>query len=424
MNSTLKTIDVFHKTVIVRVDFNVPLIKGVIQDDTRIKAAIPTILYLQEKNAKIILMSHLGKVKTEEDLKSKTLNPVAKYLSQLLTQEVIFCPTIEGQAMEKCVDELQEQQILLIENTRFADVTNHDGTINLKSKRESECNLELSKYWGMLGEVFVNDAFATCHRRHASNVGIAENISVSCLGFLVEKELTMLNQLLDGKRKPYVTILGGAKISDKIKVLDHLLKTADHIIIGGGMSYTFLKAQKHEIGTSLFEKDSLIYAEQALKKYKAKIHLPLDYAITKKFENNKGAVIYCDANSIPKNMMGMDIGPKTSEAFSKIINTAHALFWNGPVGVFEFSKYATGTNNLLKVIKDLKENRINQKDQELFSVIGGGDTASAAIQLGYTDEDFSFISTGGGATLNLISNEPLPGIEVILQAHAYKKPNK
>lgn len=392
MKKTLADINFKDKKVLVRVDFNVPLVAGVISDDNRIISAIPTIKYLLDHDAKVILLSHLGRIKRSEDLKKYSLKPVAKRLAELLGTEVNFVGEISGPTLQTAINSLQNKQVLLMENTRFAD---------LENKRESNNDASLGKYWASLGDVFVNDAFGTAHREHASNVAIATNINESCIGLLVEKELAMLNKAIINPERPVVVILGGAKVSDKIGVIDHLLKVADKIIIGGAMSFTFLKAQEFNIGKSLIEEDKIELAKKYLQKANGKIILPIDHLMSKEFVDQSG-INSTDAN-IADDYMGMDIGAKTITLFNDYIKEAKTIIWNGPVGVFEMKNFSKGTLAICETIAHLNN---------VFSIVGGGDSAAAAIQLGFKDK-FSYISTGGGASLELLEGKPLPAIEVI-----------
>ena len=368
----IEDLNLLNKTVIIRVDFNVPLDKNLkITDDLRIKESLKTIKYCQDKNCKIILLSHLGKVKTKEDLETKSLKPIAKRLGELLKQDILFIPKTRGLEIEETINKMQPKDILLLENTRFED---------LNGNLESNCNEELSKYWASLGDVFINDAFGTCHRNHASNVGISKYIKESGLGFLVLKEMENL--------------LGGAKITDKIKTIKNLVKKADTILIGGAMAYTFLKAKNLEIGQSLVDEDSLTYAKEMLKKHK-NIILPIDHIIAKTTDSKE----YKITDTILKDYMGLDIGPKTIELFEKYLKNARTIFWNGPMGYYENEQYQTGTKELGKFISNLNTN----------SIVGGGDTATCMIKMGYKDK-FKHISTGGGASLEYLEGKRLPGI--------------
>ncbi|WP_342276725.1 phosphoglycerate kinase [Spiroplasma endosymbiont of Nebria brevicollis] len=389
---TLKDLDFKNKKVLVRFDFNVPLDNGKITDDTRINAAIETIKYLQQQDAKIIMLSHLGRVKNEDDRVKNTLAPVAKRLGEILKQQVVFINETRGKELETAINALQPKQLLLIENTRFED---------LNGNKESGNDQELGKYWAHLGEVFVNDAFGTAHRAHASNVGIAANIKQSCVGLLIEKELTMLNKITMQPEHPFVAVIGGAKVSDKIDVIKQLLIKADKVLIGGGMAYTFMKALGFEIGDSLLEKDKIDTAKEIMNFGKGKLILPVDFVMAKEFKDIKGEITK-DQN-IKIGFEGMDIGPKTLKLFQDSLIDAKTVFWNGPVGVFEMSHFAKGTESICKTIASLKN---------AFTLIGGGDSAAAAVKFGY-ESKFSHISTGGGASLEYLEGKKLPGIEAI-----------
>lgn len=391
---TVKDIDVNGKKVIVRVDFNVPIKDGIITDDNRIVQALPTINYLIDNNAKIILCSHLGKVKTEEDKASKSLAPVAKRLSELLNKDVTFINQTRGEELESAINNLNEGDVLMFENTRFEDV---DG------KKESGCDEELGKYWASLSDgVCVIDAFGTAHRKHASNVGIATNCNDAVSGFLIEKEIEFLSNAVNDPKHPFVAIIGGSKVSDKIGVIKQLLKKADQILIGGGMMFTFLKAQGYNIGTSICEDDKLDLAKEILAEANGKIILPVDVKINNAFAN-EGDIKDVDIDAIPEGYMGLDIGPKSIKLFAKYISEAKTVVWNGPMGVFEMENFANGTKQVCEAIKD---------NQDCISIIGGGDSASAAINLGYQDK-FSHISTGGGASLEFLEGKELPGISCL-----------
>ena len=392
---TLKDLDVKGKKVLVRVDFNVPIKDGVITNDNRITAALPTLKYILENGGRVIAFSHLGKVKEEADKASKTLAPVAKRLEELLEKPVKFIPETRGPELEKAVSELKDGEILMFENTRFEDL---DG------KKESKNDAELGKYWAGLGDVFVNDAFGTAHRAHASNVGIAENIGNgnSAVGFLVEKELKFIGEAVNNPKRPLIAILGGAKVSDKIGVIENLLVKADKILIGGAMMFTFLKAEGKNIGTSLVEDDKLDLAKDLLAKSNGKIVLPVDTVVVNEFKND-AEYSTVDVDSIPNDKMGLDIGEKTVKLFDSYIKTAKTVVWNGPMGVFEMSNFAKGTIGVCESIANLTD---------AVTIIGGGDSAAAAISLGYADK-FTHISTGGGASLEFLEGKILPGVEAI-----------
>ena len=357
------------KKVLVRVDFNVPLKDGVITDDNRIVQALPTIKYLVDHNAKVILFSHLGKVKSEEDKAKLSLRPVAERLSELLEKPVTFVPETRGEKLEAAINALNEGDVLLFENTRFEDL---DG------KKESKNDPELGKYWASLGDLFVNDAFGTAHRAHASNVGIASQLE-SAAGFLMEKE---------------IKFIGG--------VINSLLDKADKVLIGGGMAYTFFKAMGREVGLSLLELDRVELAKEIMEKAGDKLVLPIDNVVAKEFSNDAVATIV-DSDAIPADQEGLDIGPKTVELFASYLKDAKTVVWNGPMGVFELPNFAKGTIGVCEAIANL---------EGATTIIGGGDSAAAAISLGYADK-FTHISTGGGASLEYLEGKELPGVAAI-----------
>lgn len=385
-------LDLKGKTVLVRADFNVPLKDGEITNDNRIVQALPTIQYIIEQGGKIVLFSHLGKVKEESDKAKLTLRPVAEYLSKKLDKEVVFVPETRGEKLEAAIKDLKEGGVLLVENTRYEDL---DG------KKESKNDPELGKYWASLGDVFVNDAFGTAHREHASNVGISTHLETAA-GFLMDKEIKFIGGVVNDPHKPVVAILGGAKVSDKINVIKNLVNIADKIIIGGGMAYTFLKAQGKEIGISLLEEDKIDFAKDLLEKHGDKIVLPVDTKVAKEFSND-AKITVVPSDSIPADQEGMDIGPNTVKLFADELEGAHTVVWNGPMGVFEFSNFAQGTIGVCKAIANLKD---------AITIIGGGDSAAAAISLGF-ENDFTHISTGGGASLEYLEGKELPGIKAI-----------
>lgn len=385
-------LDLKNKKVLVRVDFNVPMKDGKITNDNRIVAALPTIKYILEQNGKAILFSHLGKVKTEEDKEGKSLRPVAARLSELLGKEVKFVPTTRGPELEKAVDELKDGEVLLFENTRFEDI---DG------KKESKNDPKLGKYWASLGDVFVNDAFGTAHRAHASNVGIASNLE-SAAGFLMEKEIKFIGGVVDNPARPLVAILGGAKVSDKIGVIENLLTKADKVLVGGGMTFTFMAAQGQEIGKSLLEADKVELAKGLLEKAGDKLVLPVDAVVSKEFSND-APFHTVSADSIPADEMGLDIGQATIDLFTKELQGAKTVVWNGPMGVFELSNFAKGTIGVCEAIANLTD---------ATTIIGGGDSAAAAMDLGFADK-FTHISTGGGASLEYLEGKELPGVASI-----------
>ncbi|MCI2926385.1 phosphoglycerate kinase [Staphylococcus hominis] len=385
-------LDLKGKVVLERADFNVPLKNGEITNDNRIVQALPTIKYILEQGGKLVLFSHLGKVKEESDKKELTLKPVADSLTEKLGKEVVFVPETRGEKLESAIKNLNEGDVLLVENTRFEDL---DG------KKESKNDPELGKYWASLGDVFVNDAFGTAHREHASNVGISTHLETAA-GYLMEKEIKFIGGVVNDPHKPVVAILGGAKVSDKIDVIKNLVNIADKIIIGGGMAYTFLKAQGKEIGLSLLEEDKIDFAKELLEKNGDQIVLPVDCKVAKEFSND-AKITEVSIDEIPSDQEAMDIGPKTIELFTKELQGAHTVVWNGPMGVFEFSNFAKGTIGVCKAIANL---------EDAITIIGGGDSAAAAISLGF-EEDFTHISTGGGASLEYLEGKELPGIKAI-----------
>ena len=386
---TVKDVELNGKKVLVRVDFNVPMKDGKITNDNRIVAALPTIKYILENGGRAILFSHLGKIKSEEDKASKSLRPAAERLAELLGQDVKFIPETRGAELEAAIAELKDGEVLMFENTRFEDL---DG------KKESKNDPELGKYWASLGDIFVNDAFGTAHRAHASNVGISANLE-AVAGFLLEKEIEFIGGAVDAPQRPMVAILGGAKVSDKIGVIENLLDKADKVLVGGGMMFTFLKAQGKNIGKSLCEEDKLELAKALLEKGGDKLVLPIDTVAAKEFSNDtEFRVVSVDA--LADDEMGLDVGPATVELFSNVLKDAKTVVWNGPMGVFEMSNFAKGTIGVCEAIANL---------EGAITIIGGGDSAAAAMQLGYADK-FSHISTGGGASLEYIQGKELPGV--------------
>ncbi len=391
MKKTIKNFKLKNKRVIIRCDLNVPMKDGAIMDDTRIQESLPTILFALKKKAKVILMSHLGKVKTEEDKNSNSLRVVAQRLTELLGYEVKFCPVTHGELFEKMVDELKPREVMLMENTRFEDI---DGL------RESGNNQELAKYWAEHADIFINDAYGSSHRAHASVVGIPTYIP-SGIGFLVEKEIKCLDKVLLKPRHPFVVVLGGAKVSDKIGVIKNLVEKADTIIIGGGMAYTFLKAKGYEIGKSIVDNNNIEFCKEMLEKYGDKIILPEDIVVGLNFDAAT-TIRVANADGIRMNEIGLDIGPVTIKKFNSYLREAESIIANGPMGVFEFDRFNTGTKALLECMSNSYGEVI----------IGGGDSAAAAKKFGYADK-FYHISTGGGATLMYLEGKNLPGIEVI-----------
>jgi len=387
---TIKDINLENKKVLIRCDFNVPMKEGKIVDDTRITAALPTIQYALNNNAKVILFSHLGRVKEEADLAKNNLAPVAKRLGELLNQSVTFIEETRGEKLENAINNMKEKDVILVQNTRYEDL---DG------KKESKNDPELGKYWASLGDVFVNDAFGTIHRAHASNVGIASHLE-SCIGFLIEKELTALKEL-DNPEHPFIVVLGGAKVADKIGVIENLVKTADKILIGGGMAFTFLKAEGYEIGNSLLDEENIEFCKNIVKEYPNKIVLPVDVAVTTEYSEKEEYKVK-DISDLEYNEMGLDIGPNTESLFENYLKDAKVAVWNGPLGVYEFEKYKQGTNHILQFIVD----------NNIKVILGGGDIVAAASTSGYKDKVYH-ASTGGGATLEYLEGKTLPGLEAI-----------
>ncbi|PZO94099.1 phosphoglycerate kinase [Streptococcus halichoeri] len=393
---TVKDIDVKGKKVLVRVDFNVPLKDGVITNDNRITAALPTIKYIVENGGRAILFSHLGRVKEEADKEGKSLAPVAKALSEKLGQDVVFPGVTRGAELEAAIDALEDGQVLLVENTRFEDV---DG------KKESKNDPELGKYWASLGDdLFVNDAFGTAHRAHASNVGISANVAKAVAGFLLENEIAYIKEAVETPERPFVAILGGAKVSDKIGVIDNLLQKADKVIIGGGMTYTFNKALGHAIGDSLLEADKVDVAKDLLDKAGDRLVLPIDSKEANGFADYT-EIRVTEGHDIDAGFQGLDIGPKSVAEFEKVLEGAKTVVWNGPMGVFENPDFQEGTIGVMDAII---------KQPGVKSIIGGGDSAAAAINLGRADK-FSWISTGGGASMELLEGKELPGLAALTE---------
>ena len=388
---TVKDVELKGKKVLVRVDFNVPIKDGVITNDNRITAALPTIKYILEQGGRAVLFSHLGRVKEEADKAGKSLAPVAKALSEKLGQDVVFPGTTRGAELEAAINELKDGEILLVENTRFEDI---DG------KKESKNDPELGKYWASLGDgIFVNDAFGTAHRAHASNVGISANVDKAVAGFLLENEIAYIQEAVEAPVRPFVAILGGSKVSDKIGVIENLLSKADKVIIGGGMTYTFLKAQGIEIGDSLVEADKLDIAKELLAKAEGKLILPVDSKEANAFAGYT-EIKDTEGDAIDPGFLGLDIGPKSIAKFDAELTGAKTVVWNGPMGVFENPDFQAGTIGVMDSIV---------KQPGVKSIIGGGDSAAAAINLGYA-EKFSWISTGGGASMELLEGKVLPGL--------------
>jgi phosphoglycerate kinase len=388
---TIKDVNIKGKKVIVRCDFNVPQDKeGKITDDRRIASALPTINYLIENGAKVILMSHLGRPKEGYEEKY-SLKPVAERLSQLLNKEVKLAedPEIVGENAIRLTSDMKEGDVVILENVRFI-------------KTETKNDLEFAKKLASLAEIFVNDAFGTAHRAHSSTAGIAEFLP-SVAGFLIEKEIAVMGKALENPERPFVAILGGAKVSDKIGVINNLLEKVDGLIIGGGMAYTFQKAQGLNIGSSLLESDKVEYAKEMLEKAKnkgVKIYLPMDHIVAAEFKSDAKSKVV--EGEIPEGYMGLDIGPKTVETFSEVLRDSKTVIWNGPMGVFEMPAFAVGTKAVAETLSKI----------EGITIIGGGDSAAAVEQLGYADK-MTHISTGGGASLEFLEGLELPGIAAL-----------
>lgn len=383
MKKTIQDFDLDGKKVIIRCDFNVPMNNGKIEDATRIVASLRTIKYALRNNAKVILLSHLGKVKTEEDKISNSLYPVAEKLSSYLDKQVLFSPDTRSSKLTEMVDNLKDGDVLLIENTRFEDVPD---------KKETNCDEELSKYWASLGDIFINDAYGTCHRAHASVVGIPKYLP-SGVGFLVEKEVQKLDNILKSDTHPFVAILGGKKVDDKISLTQSLLEKCDKLLIGGAMSFTFLKALGYNTGSSIVSDDYVEFAKEMINKYEDKIVLPVDFVLETTTKDIKD---FNDGD------IGYDIGSKSIKLFEKELDSARRVIINGPMGLFEDVKYQNGTKSIFKY---LDKNKIK-------TLIGGGDSAAAVNKLGF-DDAFYHVSTGGGATIKYIEKGSLVGIDAI-----------
>lgn len=395
---TIRDFDLTNKKVIIRCDFNVPIKNGVITDDNRILESLNTIKYALSNNAKVILLSHLGRIKDEESKIEKTLKPVAKRLSELLEKEILFSNKTRGEDLEKMINEMSPRDVVLIENTRHED---------FPIKKESKNDPELAQYWASLGEIFINDAFGTSHREHASNVGIA-SILPSGIGFLIEKELKAM-ELVENPKRPFTVILGGSKVSDKIMLIENLVKTADYILIGGGMANTFVKSLGYNIGNSLVDLESLEFCKEILKNNKEKIIIPIDFKGSSEVNNDSEVKVF-DYDKIEDDFIALDIANKSIELFKKYLEKSETIVWNGPVGMFELSNYEEGTKKLGEILKEMKKT----------TIIGGGDTAAAMIKFGFKDA-FTHISTGGGATIEMLEGKILPGIEVIKWESEYSQ---
>lgn len=386
---TIEDINVRGKKCLVRCDFNVPLKDGKITDENRLVGAMPTIKYLIENGAKVILCSHLGKPKGEPK-PELSLAPVATRLSEMLGQEVVFAAdaNVVGENAKKAVAEMKDGDVVLLENTRYR-------------KEETKNEEGYSKELASLAEIFVNDAFGTAHRAHCSTVGAGQFLEERVCGYLIQKELDFLGSAVENPVRPFLAILGGAKVSDKLGVINNLLEKVDTLIIGGGMAYTFIKALGHEIGTSLLEEDKVAYAKEMMDKAKAKgvnLLLPVDFVYTDRFAEDAQPHI-TEGRDIPADCMGLDIGPKTRELFANAIRESKTIVWNGPMGVFEFENFANGTKAIAQAMADV----------DATTIIGGGDSAAAVNQMGFGDK-MSHISTGGGASLEFLEGKELPGI--------------
>lgn len=404
----IRDIELKNKKVLMRVDFNVPMKNGVITDENRIIQALPTINYALEQGAKVILFSHLGRVKEEKDLAKNDITPVAKRLAELVNAKVTFVNATRGSELENAINNMNCGEIVMFQNTRYED---------LEGKKESKNDPELGQYWASLGDVFVNDAFGTAHRDAASNTGIAKYVKgESVSGFLLEKEINFIGGAVDNPVRPFVAILGGAKVSDKISVIENLLNKADKVMICGAMAYTFYKALGYEVGHSKCEADFVDYAKGLLEKANGKILLPVDVVVAKPDEEKAaedffGAISEAPtkvvkATSIPSDWQGLDCGIETIEYFKENLKGAKTVVWNGPAGVFEVEKFAVGTKAICETLASL---------EGATTIIGGGDSAAAAISMGY-EKKFSHISTGGGASLEYLEGKTLPGVACLTEA--------
>ncbi len=391
MKKTIKDYNLYDKKVIIRCDFNVPMENNIILDDNRIVASLDTIEYAINNGAKVILMSHLGRIKEASDLINNTLEPVAKRLEELLHRKVVFIGETRGKKLEKAIKKMRAGSVVLIQNTRYEDL---DG------KKESNNDLQLASYWASLGDIYINDAFGTSHRNHASNVGIA-SILPNGVGFLIEKEVNILGRAINNPKRPFTVILGGAKVNDKIGVIENLVKIADYILIGGGMAYTFLVAKGLNVGKSLVDKENIDFCKKILDNYSSKIILPVDNIVANEISNSS-LVRVATSDNIKDLDIALDIGPKTVELFNQYLIKSKTVIWNGPVGFSEIKNFSKGTKALCETLSKL----------DAITIIGGGDTASSVINLGFKDK-FTHISTGGGATLELLEGKNLPGINVI-----------
>ncbi len=393
MKKTIEDYDLMGKKVIIRVDFNVPIKDGKVVDDHRMVESLKTISYAILKKAKVILLSHLGRIKEESDLEKYDMEVVANHLSTLLDQKVHFVKETRGENLENVILNMQNGDVVLVQNTRYED---------LNGKKESGNDSVLGKYWASLGDIFINDAFGTSHRAHASNVGIAAYLP-SGIGFLIQKELEILTPAIEKPKRPFTVILGGAKVSDKIGVLKSLTEKADYILIAGAMAYTFLQACEIQTGSSLVDFEQISFVKDLMTKYSDKIILPIDHVVTKQIKE-EGSFRTCFINEIKEDEFGVDIGSATIKLFQQYLKDSKQVLWNGPVGIFEIEAFSNGTKKLLEICKNLSGDVI----------LGGGDSAASAIKFGY-ENAFLHISTGGGATLELLEGKKLPGIESIYE---------
>ena len=392
--------DLKDKRVIIRCDFNVPMKDGKITDDTRIIASLKTINYAVNNGAKVILMSHLGKIKTPEDLKNNSLKPVYERLKELLNTNVYFSPNTFSDELTNQVNNLKSGEVLLMENTRYED---------LEGKKESTCNEELSKYWASLGDIFINDAYGALHRAHASNVGIAKLLP-NGIGFLVIEELNKIDNFLEEPTHPFVVVMGGKKVKDKIKVIDNLITKCDRLLIGGAMSFTFLYTKGYHVNKKYLEEDYVTYCKNLLNKYNEKIVLPKDFVVSTSLEDTTSQNKLLE--DIKENEYGYDIGSSSIELFVNNLKDAKRVLINGPMGVFENPMYQKGTYEIYKVLKD----------NNIKTLVGGGDSASSVNNLGF-ENVFYHVSTGGGATLEYLEGTPLPALEVRNKKKVLNKDN-
>lgn len=387
---TVRDLEVAGKVVFLRLDLNVPLEDGKISDETRITASLPTIRHLMEQGAKIVMCSHLGRPKSEAD-RQFSLEPVATRLSEHLKAEVILWEDIASDGIKALLQNMKKNQLLLLENVRFASGETKDSE-------------ELAQVWAGYSDVYVNDAFGASHRAHASIHALPNLMKEKAIGFLIEKEINMLDSLLENPKRPFLAVLGGAKVSDKIAVIEKFLDIVDGFVIGGAMAYTFLKAKGHAVGKSLVETDKLNYARQMIERIDARdksLLLPVDHVVTTSISDTKAAHVTSDMN-IAEHELGVDIGPKTIQAYSAALSEAATVFWNGPMGVFETPEFSKGTFAMAKALAESKGDKI----------VGGGDSAAAAEASGYADK-MTHISTGGGASLEYLQGDKLPGLEIL-----------